>query len=105
MPKTEMAVTCKEIGAEDTAVIVESWQRRPRLSVLSYYGEGSGFTEYNEVTISSDSTAMVLTARTEVAFFPFGRNALPYWKNFIGQRSFRHVSRLCHCSGRLIFAV
>src|ERR1051326_7805414 len=41
-----------------------------------------------DVLTSASSTATVVVANRSVEFSPSGRNALPYWKYFIGQRSF-----------------
>src|SRR5580698_2269445 len=54
---------------------------------------GYGSTAYRDVTISSDSTAMVVTAKYGVLFSPSGRKALPYWKKRIGHRSFCQASK------------
>src|SRR5271155_2202668 len=54
---------------------------------------GQDWTAYSEVIISSDSTAMVVTAKYGVLFSPSGRKAFPYWKKRMGQRSFFQASK------------
>src|ERR1700691_4142301 len=62
-------------------------------SWLGRRGRRYGYTAYRDVTISSDSTAMVVTAKYGVLFSPSGRKALPYWKKRMGHRSFSQASK------------
>ena len=48
-----------------------------------------------DVTISSDSTAVVVTTKYGVLFSPSGRKALPYWKKRMDHRSFFQASQGC----------
>src|SRR5216684_4755543 len=84
--------------ANDAAVVIETWQKRNRIpkdfsNYITSRNEPYGWTAYSEVTVSSASTAIVVTAKYGVPFSPSGRKALPYWKKRMGHRSFCQASK------------
>src|SRR5208283_3466491 len=63
VPEGEVALPTEKVGAEDASIVAETRQERSIAQLILRQLQAQGLTGYSDVVQSSDSTAIVVTAR------------------------------------------